>query len=108
MQITTMGAQTPIFWNGGFGTISLTDTSALEEPELQAGAYNGATVTFEASFDQGAHEWDAMVDADGAVVTFDSANKVRNFSLSPCKIRAVVATATPSGRGIKLGINKRG
>jgi len=103
MQLTDPGNQTPIDWPSGFGTISIQDTHATDFEGI--GDFNGATIIFQASFD-GGKVWDEMKDGSGDQVIFDTTTRVKNFSLSACKIRAVV-TGDPSGSGVRLGINRR-
>lgn len=104
MQITSPGAGDSINWPGGFGTISVTNVDAGDP--LGVGDFAGASIVWQASFDPGGLVWDEMKDGSGNTVTFDTANRVRNFSLSACKIRPFT-TGTPSGSGVRAGINRR-
>lgn len=123
MQINTTGAQNPIVWRGGDGTISLSEiTPAMGYPKFppdvpgnpeiptipgNVGGFGTAVVEFEASFNSG-ETWKQM-SKNGVVVQFTAGGiEAQNFSSSGCLIRANVVSGATTGEGIVLGINGRG
>jgi len=105
--LTAAGAQAAADytkWPGGEGVISIVEPDAASG--FGVGAYNGATVIMEVSFD-GGHGFVPMT-LNGAPVIFDGTLlTAKRFACPGATIRANV-TGTPSGVGILLGINGTG
>lgn len=122
MNIQGSGAQDPISWKGGDGTISVVPiTPAMGYPRLpadipgnpdiptipgNAGDWGTAVIEFEASFNKG--ETYEPMSKNGVVVQFqDGGIEAQNFSSSSCLIRANIVSGSTTGEGLVLGINSR-
>lgn len=123
MIIAGAGAQPKIRWDGGFGTIALSEiTAAMNLPIVpptgdevigtptvpgSVGGWGTAEMFFEASFNNG-QTWRPMSDAGGIVRFQFGFIEAKNFSSSSCLIRANIDVPVPTGIGLLLEIKPRG
>lgn len=120
MIISGTGAQTPISWDGGTGTISIakistannlptTPSTIAGNPPIPtipgvAGDWNGAIIEIEVSYN-GGNNWQKCKESGTTVQFEEGVVEHKNFMSSACKIRANIVTGTPSGTGLLFGVN---